>query len=135
MHPCVLIMLTLFCCFDFSSAYNHSAIKGIPIAKNTSIVRTGTRRTNNAIPKHKAAIPNIDIQRVVGSTITSTSYKETFALLLRQPTIMTFSLFFSLFYTLIRLHSIILVTDPHHRLWVIRMEMPMDSWLVLYNRL
>jgi hypothetical protein len=71
MHPCLLIMVTLFCCFDFSSAYNHSAIRGIPIAKNTSIVRTGTRRTNSAIPKHKAAIPRIDIQRVVGSIIAS----------------------------------------------------------------
>jgi hypothetical protein len=32
-----------------------------------SIVRRGTRRTNNASPKHRAAIPKIDIQRVVGS--------------------------------------------------------------------
>jgi hypothetical protein len=70
MHPCLLIMLTLFCCFDFSSAYNHSIIRGTPIAKNTSIVRTGTRRTNNASPKHKAAIPKIEIQRVVESIYT-----------------------------------------------------------------
>ena len=74
MHPCLLIMLTLFCCFDFSSAYNHSTTRGTPIAKNMSIVRRGTRRTNNASPKHRAAIPKIDIQRVVGSMNTLTGY-------------------------------------------------------------
>ena len=70
MHLWLVILLILFCCFDFSSAYNHSIIRGTPIAKNTSIVRTGTRRTNNASPKHKAAIPKIEIQRVVGSIYT-----------------------------------------------------------------
>jgi hypothetical protein len=40
-----------------------------------SIVRTGTRRTNNASPKHRAAIPKIDIQRVVGSMNTPTGYE------------------------------------------------------------
>ena len=39
-----------------------------------SIVRTGTRRTNNASPKHKATIPKIEIQRVVGSMNTPTVY-------------------------------------------------------------
>jgi hypothetical protein len=67
MHPCLLIMLTLFCRFDFSSAYNHNAVRGTPIAKKISIVRTGTRRTNSPIPKHNAAIARIEIQRVVGS--------------------------------------------------------------------
>ena len=75
MQPCLLIVLTLFCCFDFSSAYNHSTISGTPTAKKMSIVRTGTRRTNNAIPKHKAAIPRIEIQRVVGSMNTPTEYE------------------------------------------------------------
>jgi hypothetical protein len=40
-----------------------------------SIVRTGTRRTNNASPKHRAAIPKIDIQRVVESMNTPTGYE------------------------------------------------------------
>jgi hypothetical protein len=68
-HACLVIVLSLLCCVDFSSAYSHNRIRGTPIAKNTIIVRIGIRKTNNEIPKHKVTIPRIEIQRVVLSII------------------------------------------------------------------
>jgi len=60
----------LFCSyFDLSSTYNHNKIKGIPIAKNTTIVRTGTRITNSNIPKHNVPIPRVESHLVVKLTI------------------------------------------------------------------
>jgi hypothetical protein len=68
-HACLVIVLILLCCVDFQSAYSHNRIRGIPIAKNTIIVRIGILKTNNEIPKHKVTIPRIEIQRVVVSII------------------------------------------------------------------
>ncbi|SRR6266480_1462982 len=55
--------------FDLSSTYNHIKIKGIPIAKNTAIVRTGTRITNSNIPKHNVPIPRVESHLVVKLSI------------------------------------------------------------------
>jgi hypothetical protein len=55
--------------FDLSSTYNHNKIKGIPIAKNTTIVRTGTRITNSNIPKHNVPIPRVESHLVVKLSI------------------------------------------------------------------
>jgi hypothetical protein len=104
MHLCLIILLILFCCFDFSSAYNHSIIRGTPIAKKISIVRTGTRRTNNASPKHKAAIPKIEIQRVVGSI-----YTHHVCGILQAPPLLDEDMIFSSLSCIIRSHN----TIPH----------------------
>ena len=66
-HTWAVIVRIVFCCLDFSSTYSHSKINGIPIAKNMSIVRTGTLKTSKAIPKHKVIIPRIEIHRVAVS--------------------------------------------------------------------
>ncbi len=54
---------------DLSSAYSHKKTTGIPIAKKIIIVRTGTRKTNNANPKIKAPIPRVASQRFVRLSI------------------------------------------------------------------
>jgi hypothetical protein len=64
-----LILFWFFSCFDLSSIYNHNKIKGIPIAKNTTIVRTGTRITNSNIPKHNVPIPRVESHLVVKLSI------------------------------------------------------------------
>ena len=83
MHGCwcwrLLLELLIFpfcccCCFDLSSTYNHNKIKGIPNAKNTPIVRIGTRKTNKNIPKHNVAMPRAESQRVVRLAICRTQY-------------------------------------------------------------
>lgn len=50
---------------DLSSAYNHKNTTGIPIAKKMIIVRTGTRKVNNAKPKITAPMPRAASQRFV----------------------------------------------------------------------
>jgi hypothetical protein len=64
-----LLIFPFCCCFDLSSTYNQNRIKGIPITKNTPIVRIGTRKTNKNIPKHTVAMPRAENQRVVRLSI------------------------------------------------------------------
>ena len=69
MHASLTITSTVFCCFDFTSTYNHSATTGTPIMKKTMIVRIGTRSTNNEMPKITVPIPRIESQRAVISML------------------------------------------------------------------
>jgi hypothetical protein len=74
---CLQIVVTVvifFCCFDFASAYIHSATSGTPIMKKTIIVRIGILSTNNEMPKHKVPIPSIESQRVVVSILSPVVY-------------------------------------------------------------
>jgi hypothetical protein len=57
------LYLSLFLGFDSLSAYHHITTTGIPMIKNTTIVRTGIRRTNREIPKHMVAMPTINSTR------------------------------------------------------------------------
>ena len=69
-HDCVVtVVVIFFCCFDFASAYNHSATSGTPIMKKTIIVRIGILSTNKERPKHNVPIPSIESQRVVVSIL------------------------------------------------------------------
>ena len=61
----LIVFSIFFCCFDFSSTYNHNKTKGIPITKNMLIVRAGTRKTNKNIPKQTVDIPSAESHRFV----------------------------------------------------------------------
>lgn len=69
MHCCCCIFpnssISFFSLRDLSSAYNHKNTTGIPIAKKMIIVRTGTRKVNNAKPKITAPMPRAASQRFV----------------------------------------------------------------------
>jgi hypothetical protein len=78
MHASLTITSTVFCCFDFTSTYNHSATNGKPIEKKTMIVLIGIRRTNNEIPKHSVPMPRTKSQRVPISIVSSEVYISLF---------------------------------------------------------
>jgi hypothetical protein len=78
MHASLTITSTVFCCFDFTSTYNHSATNGKPIEKKTMIVLIGIRRTNNEIPKHSVPMPRTKSQRVPISIVSPEVYISLF---------------------------------------------------------